>query len=40
MSDGTEEPTPILFRVLLIAAALYLLLRFVQGIAWVVESLR
>jgi hypothetical protein len=40
MTDGPNEPTPILFRVLLLAAALYLLLRFVQGIAWVVERLR
>jgi hypothetical protein len=40
MTEEPNEPTPILFRVVLVAAALYLLLRFVQGIAWVVERLR
>ena len=34
-----DEPTPILFRLLLAAAAGYLLLRAVQAVVWLVERL-
>jgi hypothetical protein len=40
LTDEPDEGTPILFRVVLVAAALYLVIRFGQGIAWVVERLR
>lgn len=40
MTQGREERTPVLFRVVLVAAALYLLIRFGQGVAWVIERLR
>lgn len=39
MTDQRDEPTPILFRVVLAAAALYLLLRLGQGVAWVLDRL-
>jgi hypothetical protein len=29
------EPTPLGFRILVVAAAIYLLVRLVQGVAWV-----
>jgi hypothetical protein len=40
MTGSGEERTPVLFRVVLVAAALYLLIRFGQGVAWVIERLR
>lgn len=40
MTDGGEERAPVLFRVVLVAAALYLLIRFGQGVGWVIERLR
>ena len=40
MTQPTErERTPILFRVILAAAAGYLLLRLVQTIIWLIERL-
>lgn len=39
MNDG-QEATPWGFRILVAAAALYLALRAVQGLAWVIDRLR
>ena len=35
-----DERTPLGFRVLVSAAALYLFVRLVQGVAWVIDRLR
>lgn len=35
----TEERAPLMFWVVIAAAAFYLVLRFLQGIAWVLERL-
>ena len=40
MRVDEEERPPILFRVVLIAAAIYLLIRFGQIIGWLVDRLR
>ncbi len=40
MRPGREaEPTPLGFKIFLAVAALYLLMRVVQGVAWVLERL-
>ncbi len=36
----TEESVPVGFKLFLGAAAVYLLLRFVQGAVWLVDRLR
>jgi hypothetical protein len=40
MTDATTERAPWGFRILVGAAAIYLGIRLVQGVAWVVERLR
>jgi hypothetical protein len=39
MTDGSQERPSIPFIVLLVAAALYLLVRLLQGVAWLLERL-
>jgi len=34
---GTEERAPLSFKVLLVAAAAYLIVRAVQGVVWLVQ---
>jgi hypothetical protein len=40
MTDASTRPTPWGFRILVGAAALYLVVRLVQIVAWVVDRLR
>lgn len=40
MSGGVEQPAPLGFKILVAAAAVYLLVRLVQIAAWLVGRLR
>jgi len=40
MTDTTTERAPWGFRIVVGAAALYLVIRLAQGVAWVVDRLR
>ena len=39
MTEPDSAPTPIGFRLVIIAAVIYLAVRAVQGVVWVVERL-
>lgn len=39
-SDEAQGRTPLGFRVLLVAAGLYLVIRVIEGAVWVIDRLR
>ena len=40
MTDPDAAPAPVGFRIVIAAAAIYLALRLVEGVVWLVDRLR
>jgi hypothetical protein len=40
MTERSDEPAPLSFKILVTAAGFYLVIRLVQGVVWFVEWVR